>query len=66
MTVEESRIIAKKLIKAGKFEMRSCWNCNGAHEHLKNHELFTCFNCGRWFYKGIDVTEDEEIVEETI
>lgn len=37
--------------------MRSCWNCNPAHEHLKNSELvIRCFDCGHWFYRGVDIT----------
>ncbi len=33
--------------------MRSCWECNAAHEHLKRAEgLFWCFDCGRMFSHG--------------
>jgi DNA-directed RNA polymerase subunit RPC12/RpoP len=41
-------------------EYRSCWNCNGSHEHLKKHELIKCFECGRLYYKGIDISDDEQ------
>ena len=32
--------------------MRSCWECNQAHEHLKQvNVLHVCFDCGRyWVY----------------
>lgn len=37
---------------------RSCWNCNGAHEHLKTADfVFVCFACGHYFFKGLDLTE---------
>ena len=40
-------------------EMRSCWKCNGAHDHLKQREWpLVCFSCGKWYYKGIDITEN--------
>lgn len=30
--------------------MRSCWECNGAHEHLKKvNSLHMCFECGRYW-----------------
>lgn len=32
---------------------RSCWECNGAHEYLKQAKgLFWCFICGRIFKGG--------------
>ncbi len=43
---------------AGKFAMRSCWKCNGAHEHLKKSDsLIVCFECGHWYLEGHDLTE---------
>lgn len=32
--------------------MRSCWECNSAHEHLKKTNiLHLCFNCGKlWIF----------------
>lgn len=51
---------AKQLIR-NKPEMlvfRSCWKCNEAHEHLKKSEaVINCFVCGKYFYKGKDVTD---------
>lgn len=57
MTVDEAREEALKLFSIGECELRSCWECNPAHEHLKEHGLINCFECGKFFYKGIDVTE---------
>jgi len=60
---EEARELAKKYMEDNKpgYSMRSCWECNGAHEGLKEKEHpICCFGCGKWFYKGIDITENEE------
>ena len=57
MDQDEAKRLAKQLVEEGKYQMRSCWFCNPAHEHLKEHDLIVCFDCGRWFYRGIDVTE---------
>ena len=59
MTIQEARKLAKKLMKKDSNypEMRSCWKCNGAHEHLKSHTLIWCFECGHFYYKGLDITE---------
>lgn len=45
---------------AGDFQMRSCWKCNGAHEHLKNAGLIVCFACGHWYLNGEDLSEEGE------
>ena len=51
---------AKELGKKKEFSMRSCWECNPAHEHLKNvGGLFTCFECGRWYMNGDYFTNEE-------
>jgi hypothetical protein len=61
--VEKLRTEAKKLIKQSpdNIAMRSCWNCNGAHEHLKQAEyvIVCAIGCGHYYYKGEDITEDE-------
>ena len=45
--------------------MRSCWECNPAHEHLKNIDYpFWCLWCDRYFYKGVDITEYENEEDE--
>ena len=34
----------------GEPAMRSCWECNGAHEHLKKtNRMHVCFECGRYW-----------------
>jgi hypothetical protein len=39
--------------------MRSCWECNGAHEHLKQAPgRFYCLWCGRYFEGGRFQGED--------
>lgn len=41
---------------------RSCWNCNPAHKHLKKAEYpFICFECGHYYYKGVDITDIDKI-----
>jgi ribosomal protein S27E len=61
MTKKEARKKAKEILKKDRtnFAWRSCWKCNGAHNHLKKADVpINCFGCGRWYYKGIDITED--------
>lgn len=37
---------------------RSCWNCNQAHEHLKQADYpIECFECGHIYFRGIRLTE---------
>ena len=36
---------------------RSCWECNGAHLHLIDMPNMNCFSCGRFYHKGIDITD---------
>jgi ElaB/YqjD/DUF883 family membrane-anchored ribosome-binding protein len=40
--------------------MRSCWECNGAHEFLKRVDNFVilCPWCGHYYYKGVKITEE--------
>ncbi len=41
--------------------LHSCWKCNPSHEHLKEADyVILCPFCGRWYYKGVDVTVDDE------
>ena len=53
----------------GGFALRSCWNCNSAHEHLKDPDMdvpIKCFECGHWYMRGIDITDNRpEIKKET-
>lgn len=60
-----------KLIKKGiRFEnnepaIRSCYECNLAHEHLRNTEfIHVCYDCGRYWIKGKYLNEfktDEDL-----
>lgn len=44
---------AEELKAKDEFSMRSCWECNPAHKHLKKcGGLFICFGCGRWWMNG--------------
>jgi hypothetical protein len=41
--------------------MRSCWECNGAHDHLKKvNTLHWCFECARYwvFDRYFDFADD--------
>lgn len=50
---------ALELKKANDFNMRSCWVCNPAHEHMKESGgLRVCFDCGRWFFQGGFLDDD--------
>lgn len=58
--IEELRKEAMKLIKKDLkcWVYRSCWNCNGAHEHLKRSKfVIFCIECGNCFFKGVKITE---------
>ena len=47
--------------------MRSCWECNEAHEHLKKAEsLHCCFWCSRYWIFGrfLDEFETPEAMDE--
>lgn len=33
--------------------IRSCWECNAAHEHLKQSRWLLCFACGQEFREGV-------------
>lgn len=40
----------KLKMEKGEPVLRSCWNCNSAHKHLKKvNFLHTCFSCGRFW-----------------
>ena len=52
--------------------MRSCWECNEAHEHLKEVDsLHYCFWCGRYwmfghYLDGFNVTELDAFLKERL
>lgn len=33
-------------------DFRSCWYCNGSHQHLKNRDVIFCFACGFYYLSG--------------
>lgn len=42
-----------KRVSKGEPALRSCWNCNSAHKHLKKADyIIYCFICGKIYYKG--------------
>ena len=60
MTKDEARAAATKLLDANPnaIAMRSCWECNDCHGHLKRVDyIIRCFACGHIYYKGVDLTE---------
>lgn len=40
--------------------LRSCWECNPAHDHLNQEDdiLYLCFVCNRYYMDGIFLTEN--------
>jgi hypothetical protein len=59
--IEQLRREAKKLLKEDDLNLRirSCWNCNLAHEYLKEADyVINCYQCGDWYYKGVNITEN--------
>lgn len=61
---QEARTLMKE--SPDNLAMRSCWNCNPAHDHLKKAEyvIICAFGCGHYYYKGVDITtvqQEEEI-----
>ena len=66
--LEEVRKEAKELLKKTKGQamgMRSCWECNPAHEHFLKGDwgdwVLMCFgDCGRYYYNKIDITNYED------
>lgn len=66
LTVEEAReqaYLLKRRKGAQAFAIRTCWNCNAAHEHLRDpdwtEQMLVCIGCNRVFYRGLDITEDD-------
>lgn len=55
------------IMDEGEPAFRSCWECNGAHEHLKDTDfLHVCFSCGRYWIHGyfLDEFESQEKLDE--
>lgn len=61
--IEAMRTEALKMLNENGVDFmvyRSCWNCNPLHEHLRVSKfVIHCTWCGRFYYKGVDITEDE-------
>jgi len=54
---------AEMKLDPGEPAFRSCWECNAAHEHLKDTSfLHWCFSCGRYWIFGryLDEFETDE------
>lgn len=60
-SLEEKREKAIALIDDGKFAMRSCHECNTAHEYFTHDEdcVILCFACGRYWLGAYDLTEHD-------
>ena len=44
--------------------LRSCWECNSCHEHLKKVTmLHKCFECGRAFAFGEFINSDADAIK---
>lgn len=57
--IDQLREEAGVALDQKKFGYRSCWNCNPSHEHLRDVDyVICCFACGRWFFRGVDITEE--------
>ncbi len=55
------------VMEDGEPAFRSCWECNGAHEHLRDVSyLHLCFMCGRYWIFGrfLDSFESKEAMDE--
>ena len=59
MSKEEKLKQLREEAKQYEVVLRSCWNCNSSHEYLKEYNdiVICCFECGHYFFKGVDITE---------
>ena len=58
-TRSEKEKIEEKL-KNNQVSIRSCWNCNPAHKHLKKSDsIITCPWCGKTYYEGKELCDFE-------
>lgn len=56
MTVDE----AIKEAEGRAVILRSCWECNSAHEHLCNADYpLLCFACGKTYWKGVCIHQED-------
>lgn len=58
--LETLREAAKRKVEKDECAFRSCWNCNAAHEYMKEWDtVISCFECGHWYFMGVDITEKD-------
>jgi hypothetical protein len=61
--VERTRRLAENLLTAHPeaLALRSCWNCNPAHEYMKRNDdyVISCPWCGNFYFQGVDITDYE-------
>lgn len=43
--------------------LRSCWECNSAHEHLKSCQELVCIACGNVYELGVKVGEGPALMD---
>lgn len=52
------------IMEEGEPYMRSCWECNLAHEYLKKvNSLFLCFVCDKYWLFGEFLTSKDKVEE---
>lgn len=59
-SIESLREEAREAMKAGNVALRSCWQCNGAHQHFLDRTddcVIRCFACGRIYWRGVDLLD---------
>ena len=46
--------------------LRSCWNCNAAHEYMRTWDdvVICCFECGHYYFKGQDLTPNMTVTQD--
>lgn len=63
--VDTLRVEAFELIEQSPSNLawRSCWECNPAHEFLKEDRcvVWCVPSCGKYYYRGVDITEYPEV-----
>lgn len=63
--LEQLRKKAEELLENDNAALRSCWNCNPAHQYLVESKdcVYKCFECGRVYLEGVDVSIYDESSE---
>lgn len=63
MTDDEARAAANEWLGlyGNSVMLRSCWNCNKAHEYLRDAPyVMLCFECGHAYFLGVKLTKDDD------